>query len=889
MGLFNDNKKHVRKLKKIADKVMAYEEEYKLLSNGELKAKTQEFKDRYAKGESLDSLLPEAFATIREASARVLNMRHFYVQIIGGICLHQGRIAEMKTGEGKTLVATLPAYLNAITGKGVHIVTVNDYLAKRDAEWMGKLYTFLGLTVGNILPMQQPNVKRAQYNCDITYCTNNELGFDYLRDNLAKSKQDRVLRGLEYCIIDEIDSILIDEARTPLIISAPGQKSSAYYKQADAFVKTLKEEDYEIDLKDQLIRLTESGVTKAERYFTVSNISDIENIELTHYIQNALRANKIMHNEQNYIVKDGEIVIVDDFTGRLMQGRRYSNGLHQAIEAKEGVEIKSESQTMATVTFQNFFRMYKKLSGMTGTAKTEEIEFNKIYALDVVTIPTNVPSQRIDEQDCVYKTVRAKTKAIVEDVQTCYESGQPVLVGTVTIEKSEEISKALRAAKIPHNVLNAKNHQLEGEIIAQAGRKGAVTIATNMAGRGTDILLGGNADYLAKKIIREKYDNDLILSSFEYKDNYTDEEKQVRNDYDKEYQRFKKTTDAEHDFVVSLGGLRIIGTERHESRRIDNQLRGRSGRQGDKGSSIFYLSLEDELMRRFGGDRIKNIVDHMRIDEDIPFQFKMISRQIEKAQKRIEDANFSVRRQVLELDEVLNQQRHIIYDERNKVLDGVDIRPDIENMMLKLVEEAVGFAIDDSKSFNQWDLEKLNNSLELNCLIKGTNLFNEEIVEGMEVSDVVDFAFTETKKQYEEKAEKCIKEGIAFKEIERNILLRIIDTNWVSHIDAMDSLKQEIGLRAYGQQDPVLAYKKEGYRMFEMLTEKIQSECARMLLGMQVTINTNEDLERIKERQRQQIANLNGRGQNGVQKQDRNAPCACGSGKKFKNCCGKNV
>jgi len=887
MGLFNDNKKHVKKLKKIADKVASFEEEYKQLSNSDLKAKTEEFKERYKNGESLDSLLPEAFATVREASARVLNMRHFYVQIIGGICLHQGRIAEMKTGEGKTLVETLPAYLNALTGKGVHIVTVNDYLAKRDAEWMGKIFTFLGLTVGNILPNQPPHVKREQYNCDITYCTNNELGFDYLRDNLAKTKEDRVLRGLEFCIIDEIDSILIDEARTPLIISAPSQKSGNLYKQTDSFVKTLKDEDYEIDLKDQQIRLTESGVTKAEHYFALDNISDIQNIELNHYINNALRANKIMHNEQNYIVKNGEIVIVDDFTGRLMEGRRYSNGLHQAIEAKEGVEIKSESQTMATITFQNFFRMYKKLSGMTGTAKTEEAEFNKIYALDVVTIPTNVPSRRFDEQDCVYKTIAAKTRAIVNDVKQCYESGQPVLVGTITIEKSEEISKALKGARIPHNVLNAKNHALEGEIIAQAGRKGAVTIATNMAGRGTDILLGGNADYLARKVLKEKFSEELVLSSFEYKDEYSDEEKKVREEYNKQLKKFKEITDSEREFVSQIGGLRIIGTERHESRRIDNQLRGRSGRQGDRGSSIFYLSLEDELMRRFGGDRIKNIVEHMHIDEDIPFQFKMISRQIEKAQRKIEDVNFSMRRQVLELDEVLNQQRHIIYRERNKVLDGANIRQDIEQMMLNLVEEAVGFAIDDSKNFSQWDLEKLNNSLELNCLVKGTELFNEDVVEGMEVTDVINYAFNEVIKQYEDKVSKSESEGIIFGDIERNILLRIIDSNWIGHIDAMDSLKQEIHLRQYGQQDPVLAYKKEGHRMFEMLVNKIQSECAKILLTLQVTVTTNEDLEKIKERQRGAIQKL---GQlRGQAKQSRNELCACGSGKKYKNCCGKDL
>ncbi len=691
MGLFgSENATQVKKLKKIADKVVALEEKYKDYSNEQLRACTEEFKNRYKTGESLNSLLPEAFAVVREAASRVLNMKHYYVQILGGIALHQGRIAEMATGEGKTLVETLPAYLNALTGEGVHIVTVNEYLAKRDAEWMGKIFKFLGLTVGVTLSGQNERLKKMAYDADITYCTNNELGFDYLRDNMATNKNQRVQRGRNFAIVDEVDSILIDEARTPLIISGRGNKSSDGYINAQKFVKTLnREKDVEIDEKTKQLNLTESGIEKAEKFFKVESLSDISNIELNHYINNAIRANYIMHKDDNYIIKDGEIVIVDEFTGRIMPGRRFNAGLHQAIEAKEGVEIKDENQTLATITFQNYFRLYKKLSGMTGTAKTEEGEFRTIYNLDVVTIPVNLPKKRLDEADIIYMTEEGKINAVIEEIKECAKTGQPVLVGTVTIEKSELISKALKGAKIPHTVLNAKNHEQESEIVAQAGRKGQVTIATNMAGRGTDILLGGNPEFMAKKRMKaENFTEEEISYATAF--NTVEDEKlnKARDRFNELYKDYKVVTDKEKEEVKALGGLHIIGTERHESRRIDNQLRGRAGRQGDPGSSVFFLSLEDDLIRRFSGDRLKKMASVLRIDDTTPIQLKIVSKQIEGAQKKIELQNFSQRKTVIKFDDVLNKQREIIYEERNKVLEGLPVHDQIERMIPEQIGRA---------------------------------------------------------------------------------------------------------------------------------------------------------------------------------------------------------
>ena len=688
MGLFgNENKSQVKKLKKIADKVIALEDKYAAMDDEQLQSQTQALKDRLKAGETLDGILPDAYAVAREAASRVLNMKHFYVQILGGIALHQGRIAEMATGEGKTLVATLPAYLNALAGEGVHVVTVNEYLAKRDAEWMGKVYKFLGLSVGVVVANMPEDKKRAAYNSDITYCTNNELGFDYLRDNMAVSKDRRMQRGQSFAIVDEVDSILIDEARTPLIISGRGGKSSDNYINAQKFAKSLKKDaDVEIDIKTKQINMTESGIQKAERPFGVENLADIENLELNHYINNALKANFIMFRDENYIVKDGEVLIVDEFAGRLMPGRRFNDGLHQAIEAKENVEIKDENKTLATITFQNYFRLYKKLSGMTGTAKTEEGEFRTIYSLDVVTIPPNLPNKRKDEADIVYTTYNGKIKAIVEEIARCHEAGQPVLVGTITIDKSEELSKALKAAKIKHVVLNAKNHEQESAIVAQAGRKGAVTIATNMAGRGTDILLGGNPEFMAKKKMQdEKFTDEQISYATAF--NHVDDEElnKARERFNALYTEFKKQTDEEKQEVIKLGGLHIVGTERHESRRIDNQLRGRAARQGDPGSSVFFLSLEDDLLKRFGGERLQKIAQAFRIDEATPIQLKILTKQISAAQKKIEIQNFSARKTVLQFDDVMNAQRKIIYEERNKVLDGLPVHEQIMGMFPDII------------------------------------------------------------------------------------------------------------------------------------------------------------------------------------------------------------
>ena len=881
----SENERNVAKLEKIAKLIEEKSDFYKNMSDEELKAMTPKLKERISQGEKLIDILPDAFAVVREASERVLGMRHFHVQLLGGIALFQGRIAEMRTGEGKTLVETLPAYLVALEGKGVHIVTVNEYLSKRDAEWMGKLFTFLGLTVGVSMANMSPSDKREAYKCDITYSTNNELGFDYLRDNMVTNINDRVCRGYHFAIVDEVDSILIDEARTPLIISGMGVKSSDTYKTASRFVKGLAETDYEIDEKLKAIRLTEDGVAKAEKFFKVENLSDIGNIELNHHINNALRAQYIMKRDDNYIVKDDEIIIVDEFTGRLMEGRKYSNGLHQAIEAKEGVTIKDENKTLATITFQNFFRIYEKLSGMTGTAKTEEIEFNKIYGLDVVTIPTNKPIKRVDYPDIIYPTQQAKLRNIVEEVKAVHADGRPILIGTITIEKSEELSKLLKYEKIKHNVLNAKNHQQESEIIAQAGRMGSVTIATNMAGRGTDILLGGNPEFLAKKKMRDLGFTDEQLefcTSFVETDN--EELNAMRERYRKAYNEFKEVTDAEKRKVVALGGLHIIGTERHESRRIDNQLRGRAGRQGDPGSSVFYVSMEDELVRRFGGDQMKRLVQFFKVDENTPFQFKMLSRSIEAAQKRIEGFNFSARSNVLKYDDVLNSQRKIIYDQRNRVLEGANIHDEVLDMIRELATKTVYDNVSDEKSFDEWDINAINDALNVKLFGSDYNYVTEDLVEGMDVEMLANQVAEHAEEIYNKKCEETNKIGFNFEVVERSFLLRVVDSLWMDHIDYMNMLRNEIGLRAYGNHDPVIAYKQEGFELFDKMVEQIRTEVATFLLHAKVNI------EPVQEKKPVMFTNSpegNAPTKNTKPSVGRNDPCPCGSGKKYKNCCGK--
>ena len=901
MGLFgSENKSQIKKLKKIADKVVALEDKYRTFSDEELRNCTTEFKERYKNGESLMSLLPEAYAVMREASDRVLKMRHFYVQILGGIALHQGRIAEMATGEGKTLVATLPAYLNALTGEGVHVVTVNEYLAKRDAEWMGKVYRFLGLTVGIAVSGMQEADKRKAYACDITYCTNNELGFDYLRDNMAVNKAQRVQRGHSFAIVDEVDSILIDEARTPLIISGRGMKSSEQYISAQKFVKTLRPEDYEKDEKTKAINLTETGIEKAERYFKLDNLSDVDNLELNHHINNALKANFIMFRDENYIVKDGEVVIVDEFTGRLMPGRRYNDGLHQAIEAKEGVDIKDENKTLATITFQNYFRLYNKLSGMTGTAKTEEGEFRAIYKLDVVTIPPNLPNIRKDEPDIIFSTERGKIKAIVEEIKRRHEVGQPILIGTITIEKSELISKALKEAKIKHTVLNAKNHEMESQIVAQAGRKGAVTIATNMAGRGTDILLGGNPEFIAKKKMKDENFTEEQISYATAFNSVDDKElERARKRYQELYEEFKKVTDAEKEEVKSLGGLHIIGTERHESRRIDNQLRGRASRQGDPGSSVFFISFEDDLIRRFAGDKFKKLASFFRLEEDTPIQLKIMSKQIENAQKKIEMQNFAIRKTVLQFDDVLNAQREIIYDQRNRVLDGESVHEEIMNMLPHLVSTVVNRCVEADKPYFDWDYAKINKEVENGLLERGKNAITEELCEGFDIEDFNEKLLEMVKDRYLKKIEEVKKIGAKFDEIEKFILLRVVDTNWTNHIDDMQIMKNEIFARGFGNQDPVLAYKKDGYEMFDKMVDRIREQTCLLLLNTNVEIrrrepapstnlkNTEAKTYDPKKDDRPQERKIQKTVVNTEKKIGRNDPCPCGSGKKYKNCHGK--
>ncbi len=909
MGLFgSENNSQVKKLKKIANKVVALEDKYVAMTDAELQSQTQVLKQRLADGETLNDILPDAFAVAREGAFRVLNMKHFYVQILGGIALHQGRIAEMATGEGKTLVATLPAYLNALAGKGVHVVTVNEYLAKRDAEWMGKVYKFLGLSVGVIVANMPEDAKRQAYNCDITYCTNNELGFDYLRDNMAVSMSSRVQRGQNFAIVDEVDSILIDEARTPLIISGKGGKSSEAYISAQKFAKTIKKDkDIEIDPKTKAINMTETGIAKAERFFCVQNLADIENLELNHYINNALKANFIMFKDENYIVKDGEVVIVDEFTGRLMPGRRFNDGLHQAIEAKEGVEIKDENKTLATITFQNYFRLYNKLSGMTGTAKTEEGEFRTIYSLDVVTIPPNLPNRRKDESDIVYTTSAGKIKAIVEEIKRCNEVGQPVLVGTITIEKSEELSKALKREKIKHVVLNAKNHEQESAIVAQAGRKGAVTIATNMAGRGTDILLGGNPEFMAKQKMKDENFSDEEISYATAFNTIDDENlNKARERYNQLFKEFKQQTDKEKEEVITLGGLHIVGTERHESRRIDNQLRGRAARQGDPGSSVFFLSLEDDLLKRFGGEKLKRIAMAFRIDESTPIQLKILTKQISAAQKKIEIQNFSTRKTVLQFDDVMNAQRSIIYEERNKVLEGLPVHEQIMGMFPEIISEIVRNHLDEDKPYYEWDLSEINTELEKGWTEKGSNVVDEKFVEDCDISEVEDKLLQIVYKRYNDRMEEAKSLGVNFEDVERYVLLRVVDANWMNHIDDMQIMKNEIFSRGFGNQDPVLAYKKDGYELFENMVAKIRKTTCQLLLVSQFEVEKPQPQPRPMNRPTfTPIARKEPTPQekkeeekkpfvqktvvNEGKKIGRNELCPCGSGKKYKNCHGKNA
>ena len=894
MGLFRyilsgESRRSLKKLDRMADKVISLESKYVNFTDEELREQTNFLKTRLKSGDTLDDILFDAFAVVREAAKRVLNMSHYKVQIIGGICLHQGRVAEMKTGEGKTLVATLPAYLNALTGEGVHIVTVNDYLAVRDAEWMGKVYKFLGLTVGVAVAGMEDDEKRKAYACDITYGTNNEMGFDYLRDNLKSSVESMVQRPLSFAIVDEVDSILIDEARTPLIISGKGGESSEKYITANKFVKTLVlDKDFTIDIKEKSVQITESGAEKAESFFGLNNFSDIENASLSHHIQQALKANYIFKRDNDYVVSDGEVIIVDEFTGRLMIGRRYSDGLHQAIEAKESVKVRDENKTYATITFQNYFRLYKKLSGMTGTAKSEEEEFRAIYGLDVLEIPTNKPVARIDMPDVIYKTVNGKNTAIIKEIAEKHAKGQPVLVGTVTVEKSEEISKLLIKKGIKHNVLNAKNHAREADIVAQAGRFGAVTIATNMAGRGTDILLGGNPEFLAKRKLREQGIEDSVIElATSFVSDIPDDVKEIREKYREIYSEFKKQTDAEKEKVVQAGGLHILGTERHESRRIDNQLRGRSGRQGDAGSSVFFISLEDDLAKRFGGDRMQHVYDMFKIEEDQPMQAKMLSKSIENAQRTIEGKNFGIRKHVLQYDDVMNQQRIVMYEERMKVIKSDNVHQDILKLVPDFVKYVVGTVINNENKPETWDVDALNNIIELKLLPKGSEFINKAMLEEIDYEYFIEKLVAETIKVYEEKIERYRDEGINFNEIEKMILLRNIDTKWIDHIDSMDQLRKGISLRSYGNVDPVIEYKKEGFEMFEDLTASIQDDTVTLLLKAEIQKVPQKTVE-TKNLSTNQPQGSVMRPKKAVQEIGRNDPCPCGSGKKYKNCCGAN-
>ncbi len=911
--IFGDlNEKEVKKVSKIADKVMAYDEEYQKLTDQELRDKTEEFKERIKKGETLDDILPEAFAVCREGAWRSLGMKHFYVQVIGGIVLHQGRISEMKTGEGKTLVATLPAYLNALEGKGVHVVTVNDYLAKRDMEWMGKLYTFLGLTVGCVIHGITEEERRAAYNADITYGTNNEYGFDYLRDNMVIYKEDMMQRELNYAIIDEVDSILIDEARTPLIISGRGDKSTDMYTKADGFVRTLKkDDDFTIEEKDKQISLTEEGVAKCEKYFDVENFSDPENMEINHHVLQALKARNMMKRDVDYIVRDGEVIIIDEFTGRMMFGRRYSDGLHQAIEAKEHVLVRSESKTLATITLQNYFRMYQKLSGMTGTAKTEEGEFRDIYNMDVVVIPTNKPVARDDLKDAVYATEHGKYKSIVDAVAEAHEKGQPVLVGTISIEKSELIADMLRKRGIKDfNILNAKHHEKEAQIIAQAGRLGAVTIATNMAGRGTDIILGGNPEFEAKKAMaQEGYDEDAIAFATSFVQSDDKELLQARKRFNELHAQFKEERREEQEQVRELGGLFIVGTERHESRRIDNQLRGRSGRQGDPGKTQFCISMEDDLMRLFGGERMQSIVQRLGVEEDEAIESGVVTRQIENAQKKVEGKNFSIRKYVLQYDNVMNKQREIIYSERKKVLFGEDLTEDLESMTHELIDNVADPIIMASKYPEEWDFESLNKGLKKITPAFEDLVFDEETLADMDGDSLKAGLYEDFAELYKEKEKEIGADKL--REVERMILIRVVDNKWMDHIDAMDQLKSGIGLRGLGGQDPAAAYAQEGFDMFEMMINSIKEEFVKFCYNVTVQTTTQRKnvmgtgegrKDEFAEDQLEAGGDRQVPNQTSVPKREhkqetvrrdapkvgRNDPCPCGSGKKYKHCCGRN-
>ena len=897
------SEREVKKLRPLVDRIEALEKDMKALSDEALRAKTEEFKARLAKGETLDDLLPEAFAAVREAAFRVLGMRPYRVQLIGGIILHQGRIAEMKTGEGKTLVAILPAYLNALTGEGVHIVTVNDYLAKRDSEWMGKVYRFMGLRVGLIVHDLNPDERRRAYAADITYCTNNELGFDYLRDNMALYKKDQVQRGHSFAIVDEVDSILIDEARTPLIISGKGDESSKLYEMADFFVSRLKKKvyattddkqthddddcDYYVDEKDRSVQLTASGIQKAEQYFNVENLADMENATLSHHINQAMRARGIMKRDVDYVVKDGQVIIVDESTGRLMYGRRYNEGLHQAIEAKEGVQVESESKTLATITFQNFFRLYRKLSGMTGTAMTEQEEFNGIYALDVVEIPTNKPVIRIDNPDVVFKTEAGKLRAVIRQIVECHEKGQPVLVGTISIEKSELLSKLLKKEGISHVVLNAKFHEKEAEIVAQAGKLGAVTISTNMAGRGTDIVLGGNPEYMALADLRKREDmtEELLMEANAYSETSDPAILAVRADFDTLYRHYKQITDAEAEKVRAVGGLFIVGTERHESRRIDNQLRGRSGRQGDPGESRFYLSLQDDVMRLFGSERIMNLMETFRLDEDTPIDAKMLSGAIENAQKNVESRNYQARKNVLEYDDVMNTQRKVIYEQRMQVLNGEDMQKNIEAMMRYVADTEVEDSFGPSNYVEDASqLQTLIARFEGKFFAPGAWTPSREEIDRLQKQDVKDRLLELMQAAYKRKEAEY--GAPTMRELERVITLRVVDEYWMDNIDAMTDLRQGISLRSYGQVNPVVEYKREGYAMFEGMINAIKEETVRRLFA--VRIRSDKDMER------KQVATVTGTG-GGDQTVKRqpirkvkigpNDPCPCGSGLKYKKCC----
>ena len=901
------SQRELKSIYPIADKIEALEEEYRALTDEQLQAKTPEFKQRLQQGETLDDILPEAFAAVREAADRVLGLRPYRVQLIGGIVLHQGRIAEMKTGEGKTLVATLPAYLNALTGNGVHIVTVNDYLAKRDSEWMGKVHRFMGLTVGLIVHDLTKEQRQAAYAADITYGTNNEMGFDYLRDNMAIYKDEQVQRGHSFAIVDEVDSILIDEARTPLIISGMGEKSTQLYDMAESFACRLKkyvvtetddkeaedetlDADYIVDEKARTATLTARGIAKAEEFFHLDNLSDPENSTIAHHINQAIKAHGTMKRDVDYVVKDGEIIIVDEFTGRLMFGRRYSEGLHQAIEAKEHVSVQRESKTLATITFQNYFRLYIKLSGMTGTAMTEEEEFATIYKLDIVEIPTNRPVVRIDNEDAVYKTEQGKYRAVIRQVKECHEKGQPVLVGTVSIEKNELLSRMLTKEGIRHNLLNAKNHEKEAEIVAQAGQFGAVTVATNMAGRGTDIMLGGNAEYMATNDLRKAgYTDEVIADATGYAETDNSEILEARQLFADKLRQHKAEISGEADRVRQAGGLFIIGTERHDSRRIDNQLRGRAGRQGDPGETRFYISLEDDLMRLFGGERVQAAMERMNIDEDMPIESKMLTRSIQQAQTTVESRNFQARKSVLEYDDVMNKQREIIYGQRRQVLEGMDVKDVIMNMMNTSITHLVQNAFSGVQHLDMTSCQELLRQVEGVYFPKYAVRFSQEQLDAMDAQAVTD-AFTQAAAGYYQQKEDEFTAPV-MREVERVVLLRVVDEYWMEHIDAMSDLRQGIRLRAYAQTDPIIAYKKESLEMFEEMIAAIQDETVRRLYS--VRLKKNEEVKR------ERVANATSESVGGdgtvkkqprkVKKIGRNEPCPCGSGKKYKNCCGRNA